>query len=709
MSLFGASAKKKPRPAQTAAAESTKPGPNAAKSPVDQKRDRESARSRLKSASSREIGPLPGVTDPARRDECEFDLERFCLVYFPAAFNLPFSDDHKKVIAKLQRAVLKGGLFAIAMPRGSGKTTICLAAAIWALLYGHRRFVVLIGATAKKSTALLATIKTQLRTNEVLLADFPEACHPIKCLEDDGRRANGQILSGVKTLITWGKNELVFPTVAGSKSSGAIVTVCGLTGAIRGQNYNAESGEVLRPELAIVDDAQTRASAWSASQCETRLSLLMGDVLGLAGPGKKIAVAFPCTVIRKGDLADQVLTRKLFPDFQGERCKMVYSFPTNEKLWEEYNRLRSESLERDGDGSEATEFYLAHRDEMDKGATVAWPARFNADEISAVQHAMNLRLRDNEAFCAESQNEPHVEKSGAIDLTPELIVTKLNGVPRGIVPGLAEKLTAFIDVHGELLYWLIVAWQANSFEGWVIDYGTFPEQPRRYFSLRQANPTLSSVFPGRTEDAAIYAGLKAVVDKLTTNLTRDDGAIATVDKILIDSGYKPSVVHSFIRASGKAALLMPSRGVGIGAANKPMAEYQRKPGELLAKHWMIPKPAPGEVRGVRHDANHWKSFVLERVSLPAGTQGALTLPGKAGHEHKLLSDHWCAEFGTPTEGQGRRLVEYRPKPGHPDNHWFDCVVGNAVAGSLLGCGKSALGNAPIKSRRKSYRKPVYLT
>ena len=43
---------------------------------------------------------------------------------------------------------------------------------------------------------------------------------------------------------------------------------------------------------------------------------------------------------------------------------------------------------------------------MDDGAVVAWPERFNHDELSAVQHAMNLRLQDERAFWAEYQNEP---------------------------------------------------------------------------------------------------------------------------------------------------------------------------------------------------------------------------------------------------------------------------------------------------------------
>jgi hypothetical protein len=48
----------------------------------------------------------------------------------------------------------------------------------------------------------------------------------------------------------------------------------------------------------------------------------------------------------------------------------------------------------------ATEFYREHREEMDAGAVVAWAERFNKDEISAVQNAMNLKLLNFVCFYA---------------------------------------------------------------------------------------------------------------------------------------------------------------------------------------------------------------------------------------------------------------------------------------------------------------------
>ena len=61
------------------------------------------------------------------------------------------------MIAKVEQAVLRGGLFAMAMPRGSGKTTLAETACIWAMLTGAREFVCLtVSVTLKPAYAAVA-------------------------------------------------------------------------------------------------------------------------------------------------------------------------------------------------------------------------------------------------------------------------------------------------------------------------------------------------------------------------------------------------------------------------------------------------------------------------------------------------------------------------------------------------------------------------
>ena len=397
------------------------------------------------SLAGRDIGVLPAVADPDRKARAASDFRFFCESYFPLTFSLPWSPDHHKVIAKIEQAVLRGGLFAVATPRGFGKSSLCECACIWAVLFGHREFVCLIGSDEGHAMDMLDAIKMELDSNDLLAADFPEVAHPIRSLDGIANRCSGQLYQGERTHIGWTAREVILPTIAGSKASGAIIKVAGITGRIRGMKYKRADGRSVRPSLVVLDDPQTDESARSLSQCAARESILAGAVLGLAGPGTKISGIMPCTVIRPHDVADSMLDRDKHPEWNGERTRMVYSFPSDEKLWKEYADIRAESLKRGDAGEEATEFYRTNRVAMDAGAAVAWAERFNPDELSAVQHAMNLKLRDEAAFFAEYQNEPLPATVAAEgELTAEQIASKLSSVPRGTVP---DGLPAAHDVH----------------------------------------------------------------------------------------------------------------------------------------------------------------------------------------------------------------------------------------------------------------------
>jgi len=406
----------------------------------------------------------------------------------------------------------------------------------------------------------------------------------------------------------------------------------------------------------------------------------------MGGPGVKMAGFMTCTKIYHDDLADQILDRERNPDWQGECTKMVYSFPTSskaEKLWDRYAQIRAESLRNDGDGSEATDFYRRNRTAMDEGAEVAWPQRYNEDELSALQHAMNLKLRDEEAFLAEYQNEPLTEQSEDDILTPDEVAERFNGRVRGSVPQPATCVTAFIDVHDKLLYYLVAAWEPD-FTGTIIDYGTWPDQKRMHFTMRDAKRTLAAAFPHAGIEGAVQAGLEELTGELLDRAWPQNEGVARIERLLIDSGYLPGVVANICHKLSGA--IMPSKGVGIRAGHKPMATYRRKPGERHGHHWYVPNVSrTRELRHVQFDTNYWKTFVHARLATAPGDRGCLTFFGKSPNEHRLIADHIAgSEVSTQTEGHGRLVREWTLKPSRPDNHWLDCLVGVAVAASMCG-------------------------
>lgn len=684
------------------ARERDKPAPAAIS--YEERKAREAERNRALSRAGRDIGEPPPIEDPERRGRCSENFRSFCETYFPGAFHLAWSDDHLRVIAKIERAVIDGGLFAFAMPRGSGKTTLARIAGLWAILYGYRPYVCLIGSAEDQAKSMLDAIKREMLANDLLLADFPEAIYPIRKLENNARRQIGQLCQGKPTYITWSADRLVMPTIDGSSSSGGIITVAGLDSNIRGQQHTRMDGTIVRPSLVILDDPQTRQSANSPAQTRHRLSILNGDVLGLGGPGVKMAGFMTCTKIYHDDLADQILDRSRNPEWQGECTKLVYQFPESpeaEKHWDKYAQLRAESLREGRDGSEATEYYEQNREPMDAGSAVAWPQRFNHDEVSALQHAMNLKLRDEPAFFAEYQNEPVAEQTDEDVLTPDQVATRVNGRPRKQVPMECTRLTAFIDVHDKLLYYAVCAW-AEDFTGFIIDYGTYPDQKRSLFSLRDAKKTLGDLLPGAGVEGAVQAGLEQLATTLlTTDYSQGEGAIR-IERLLIDSGYLSGVVANVCHKLPGAGAAMPSKGVGIKAGNKPMATYRRRPGERHGHHWYVPNVSKtSEFRHVQIDTNYWKSFLHARLAVAPGDRGALTLFGDTasrGAAHRLFADHIAgAESWTRTQGHGRVVQEWSIRPSKPDNHWLDCLVGCAVAASMGGV---KLGVEQIAAPRK---------
>lgn len=668
----------------------------------EDRRNAERDRQAEQSLAGRDIGPLPEVVNPDRKAACERNFQLFCESYFPETYALAWSPDHLKVIEKIETAVLRGGLFALAMPRGSGKSTLSESAVIWAMLYGHREFITLIGATESAALETLDSIKTELEVNERLAEDFPEVCYPVAQLEGIANRCAGQLYKGERTRITWTSNEIVLPTVEGSRASGIIVRVAGITGRIRGMKFKRSDGRSVRPSLVIIDDPQTSESAGSLEQTRKRVRVLAGDILGLAGPGQKISGIMPCTIIRPGDMADIILNRNTHPDWNGEKTRMVYRFPTNMKLWEEYAEIRAEALRTEGNFQKATEFYLANREAMDAGAEVSWEARFNHDEVSALQHAMNLKFQDEAAFMSEYQNDPLPDDTADDSLlSVDEICAKINGLARRRVPLKCDRLTMFVDIQKALLFYVVTAW-AEDFTGAVIDYGSWPDQHRHEYSLADANPSIQTLFPKTGLEGALYAALSALTDEcLGREWEREDGAVLKIERALVDAnwGQSTDVVYQFCRQSSHAGVILPSHGRYVGASSKPMTEYRKQQGDRLGFNWMIPNVAGKRaIRHVIYDTNYWKSFIHARLAVPVGDKGSLTLYGRIPGAHQLFAEHLTAEYRVKTQGRGRTVDEWKLKPQSHDNHFLDCVAGCAVCGSMLGA--SLPETLPAKLDRK---------
>lgn len=661
---------------------------------ADRERARLLALARERARKGKEIGPALRTANQLRRNRCKGDLHQFIKTYFPHRVWWELSDSHLEDVRTLQRCATEGGLFAFARPRGELKTTLAEITALYATVYGFRRYVLIVAANDKPLAAdILVSLQRELEREGPFAEDFWEVCFPMMALEGVPQRATGQTLDGERTRPEQSREGIRFATVRKRDgtlypSSGAIIEAVGMSAGIRGRKSQDGDGKPIRPDFIILDDPQTRESARSPTQIVDRLSIIRGDILGLAGPETKIAVVMPCTVIYPGDLADQLLDRQKNPQWQGRRTKRLISFPKNMELWKEYKEVRDEGLRQEDGGKAGNEFYESHRAEMDEGAEVSWRERVKDGDLSAIQGAMNHFLEDPKEFWAEDQNEPQQDDSLSElrQITEADLELKLNGLARGVVPRDCNTLTAFIDVQDEVLYWYVSAW-SDKFGGATVDYGAFPPQPRPMFDASDPPARLSARYPGLDLDARLYTALTELVPLLFGRAYRQDmtGANLTISACTIDQGHKTDVVHDFISRSPHRPMLRASAGRAIKADGKPMNAYKKEPGDLVGWNWRIDAAPRGGRRHVSFDTLPWKTFVCEGLLAPAGSAGSLYLFGSdLQHDHPLLTVHLTSEYRVPTFGQGRRVEVWKIRPNYSENHWWDGLVGSAVTASVLG-------------------------
>ena len=605
------------------------------------------------------------------RKACERDFKLFCTTYLKHMFPLPDSDDQIDSKNRIEHAVLKGGRHVEAAPRGDGKTQRAKAGAIWAALYGHWRYGVVLAATEKKGKQLMKEIAQELADNDKLRKDWPGVCVPMREAFLNANRARSITINGGPARMECSTGRVVFPTWDGAKVDigGTVIEGAGILAAMRGLRFTTASGETLRPDGVLIDDIQTRKSASSAEQCEQRLATICGDVMKMAGPDKEISAVCMVTVIKRNDAADQLLNNKLHPEWRGVRKKMVYEWPTAKNLWDEYARLRRGGLLAGDSGNAANDFYASKRTEMDAGARIGWVSRFRKErgECSALQCAYNLLIDDGEeAFWAECQNEPIEHRAQVYEITPELVASRLNQLPAGESLHGARCLSAFTDVNKGFLWWAVCGW-GGDMTGNVLGYGPWPADGSKFWNEKEPK--------GETEAQAIYRALTELGGFITRLGSFVKGGVPQrLDCWMIDIGYNDKTVYQFAKTAQVPTMIVPSRGW-------TSRTYRPTESVRVGDHWHVNgNYGKSSERVLVHDADWQRLQTQTAFLLPNGSPGGITLSGNQSLIHKEFAKGICAE----------RLAEYIKGDRFDHYHWeqvpgqrneaLDCVVGCRVGG-----------------------------
>ena len=413
---------------------------------------------------------------------------------------------------------------ATAAPRGCGKSRWCIVNIIHAIVYGRRKFVVYICEKKDLAKDRLQIIKAVFEKNNLLMEDFPRICACVRALQGRPQRALSQTHKGKLTHIVWSADEVVFPSIPKSLSSGSRIIISGATASIRG--ILTEHG---RPDLIVIDDPAGDESAVSGSQIEKRRKLIRKGLSQLGELGSTMSMLMLCTIIEIGDIADEFTDRTKEPAWNGSRSKFLESMPENLDLWNEYVRLRREkNTDKDPFSREAHRFYLSNREKMDAGAICSLPWAFAGKhvvippavetknlcpdgseiEASAIQHAFNVIADDGEeTFYSELQNDPQIDQEPEDRLTRDMVMLRVNNRRRREIPEETTSLVSFWDVGLDKIHYVVLAlWPG--FSGAVVDYGVYP--PGRK-TLRDG---MIDPRDPKSKERAIIEGLRYVRDFL---------------------------------------------------------------------------------------------------------------------------------------------------------------------------------------------------
>lgn len=645
---------------------------------------------REKLAAGRDIAPdrLTAVNLRKRR-AAERSLLTFCRTclandrFFPG----PMYRDQVRRLRKIERAILVGDDIAIAAQRGGGKTSEARAATLWCLLGAKidPMHAVLIGATTADAANHLEAIKRELQENDALLERWPEVCVLVRSLDNSPRRAPGQTVGGKHTHIRWEQTRIVFPTLPAKlvpwyRGSGAVLQVRSADGALRGLNVMGK-----RPGFVMLDDIETEESVSSDRQTKKLREKIDQTIGGLAAHTGRLTRLMLCTVQTEDCLAEEFTDPQKRPSWHGIRQQYMITWPADwtengdRGLWGRYMEIRRDALF--GGPDAARQFYREHRNQMDAGAVVAWPAGFNrARHDSAVEKlfAQWADGRENglRYVALELQNDPTMlRRADDRDVTEAGLCARTNGLDRLRIPAETQALTCFVDVHGvgSHLYYAVAAVGGGFRPVRFIDWGTWPDAK-----------SIGDAYPGVSQEAAIRRALDDFADRLDSmRWTRDDGMDLPL-RCGVDSGSGwASTVYEFCRARARGNWV-PTKGENpkwktFGAMGPRDA--------LRGNNWREMPVTSGKyrLRAFLVNVCYWKRFLRDRLLIDRNEPEAATFWGHDPRALLPLARHILAE--TPAlvteKATGVDFEEWRVKPNWP-NHWWDALVGAVVVASLSG-------------------------
>jgi hypothetical protein len=157
------------------------------------------------------------------------------------------------------------------------------------------------------------------------------------------------------------------------------------------------------------------------------------------------------------------------------------------------------------------------------------------------------------------------------------------------------------------------------------------------------------------------------------------------DQVWIDAGYTTQVVYAFCREAGMR--FRPA--VGRGASQQRSQWYNRPTQtgsvcKFIGEGYHANQLEAEQLLLLEIDADHWKTWVHQRLATPMGSPGAMTLFKTAQpQDHLSLAKHLTAEVKTEEFVAGKGTV-VKWERLRRQNHRFDALYNACAAAHSCG-------------------------
>lgn len=309
-----------------------------------------------------------------KREQGSKSILAFAELFLPHYLKYKTSKAHRKIYNALQViTVERGKKVAIAGPRRFGKSTlVTLIYILYCICYSKEKFIVIVSNTSAQAIQILANVKKEFMENIELRRAFSEIC-------------KAGVLSRMRH---WQKDSII-------TGNGIRVLALGSGQKIRGRREGAD-----RPTLIIADDLENAQNTFSPESRDKIKELFESSIL-MAG-FEETNYIFLGNLFHPHCLLSEYISEQKKGQWIQFRYAAVEEMPVRTDLWGSWSAIYNgkQDFESSSGPEGAFKYYLANRPEMDKGAVLLWPERYELYEL------MVMREQNEYSFLSEMQNMP---------------------------------------------------------------------------------------------------------------------------------------------------------------------------------------------------------------------------------------------------------------------------------------------------------------